>query len=193
MDNELNPKESLKVIDQMIAQAKYRSHPSEGLITLSWGFLTMLAALLHWYLAVVQNAPYASMAWLLMLVGAVITAVMSIKMKREKPVKTYVDVQVGQIWLAFLASYAVLFFAVSASNVLFLPTVILLYGTAQWVHGSLLKFIPYQAGAVVFWLASGVAFQLQQEQQLLILAAAVVLGFIVPGYLLRAKSSTHHV
>lgn len=193
MDNDFNAKESLKVIDQMIAQAKYRSHPSEGLITLSWGFLTMLAALLHWYLAVVQNVPYAPMAWLLMLVGAVITAVMNIKMKREKPVKTYVDVQVGQIWLAFLASYVVLFFAVSASNVLFLPIVILLYGTAQWVHGSLLKFIPYQAGAVVFWLASGVAFQLQLEQQLLILAAAVVLGFIVPGYLLRAKSKGYHV
>lgn len=193
MDNEFNAKESLKVIDQMIAQAKYRSHPSEGLVTLSWGFLTMLAALLHWYLAVVQNVPYAPAAWSLMLVGAVITAIMSRKMKREKPVKTYVDVQVGQIWLAFSVSFTVLFFALSPAHTLFLPAVILLYGAAQWVHGSLLKFAPYQAGAVVFWLASGVAFQLQQEQQLLILAAAVVLGFIVPGYLLRAKSQTYHV
>jgi hypothetical protein len=144
-------------------------------------------------LAVVQGASYAPAAWLLMIVGAVVTTAMSRKMKREKPVKTYVDVQVGQIWLAFSVSFAVLFFALSSGHSLFLPMVILLYGTAQWVHGSLLKFIPYQAGAVVFWLASGVAFQLQQEQQLLILAAAVVLGFIVPGYLLRAKSSTHHV
>lgn len=193
MENGFDVKQSLRVIDEMIAQAKHRSHPSEGFVTLLWGILTMSAALLHWYLAVVWEVSYAPVAWCLMIVGAAVTIALSRKMAREKPVKTYVDIQVGQIWLAFGVSFGVLFFALSPAHGLFLPIVVLLYGSAQWVHGSLLKFMPYKAGAVVFWLASGVAFQLLREQQLLVLAAAVVLGFIVPGYLLRAKSRAAHV
>lgn len=193
MEDEFNFKESLKVIDKMIAQAKYRSHPAEGFVTLFWGFLTMSAALLHWYLSVVKGLPYAPAAWMLMIVGAIVTTIANRKVKREKPVKTYIDVLIGQIWLAFMASFTVLFFALAPAHSLFLPTVILLYGSVQWVHGWLLKFTPYKVGAVTFWLASSMAFHLPQEQQLLILAAAVVVGFMVPGYLLHKKSLIQHV
>lgn len=193
MEKEFNYKDSLRVIDEMIAQAKHKSHPAEGFVTLFWGFLTMAAALLQWYMDVVMKLPYAPAAWFLMLIGAVVTIVLSKKVEKQKPVKTYVDILVGQVWLAFMVSFAVLFFALGPDQGRFLPTVILLYGSAQWVHGSLLKFKPYKAGAVAFWLASAAAFQVPQQQQLLILAAVVVLGFIVPGYLLRTKSLTSHV
>lgn len=193
MESEFNFKDSLKVIDEMIAQAKYRSHPVEGFVTLLWGLLTLSAALLHWYLSVVQEVSYAPAAWMLMIVGIVVTLALIRKLKREKPIKTYVDTLVGQIWLAFMVSFGVLFFALMPAHNLFLPMVILLYGSAQWVHGALLKFMPYKVGAVAFWLASGIAFHLPKEQQLLVLAAVVVLGFIVPGYLLHTKSRIRHV
>lgn len=189
MEKEFNYKESLQVIEGMIAQAKYRPGKIDGIITLLWGYLVMVAALLHWFLQVVAGVDYAPAAWLLMLVGATATGIFSRRAGRQKQVKTYVDVLIGQVWLAFLISFGVLFFALQPTHEHFLPAVMLLYGGGMWVHGSLIKFTPYRAGAVACWLGSALAFFLVPEQQLLVLAGTVVLGYIVPGHLLYAKTT----
>jgi hypothetical protein len=189
MEKEFNYKESLQVIEGMIAQAKYRPGKTDGLITLMWGYLVMAAALLHWFLEVVAEVDYAPAAWLLMLLGAAATGIFARRAGRQKRVKTYVDTLIAQVWLAFLVSFGVLFFALQPAHGHFLPAVMLLYGGGMWVHGSLIKFMPYRAGAVACWLGSALAFFLVQEQQLLVLAATVVLGYIVPGHLLYAKTA----
>ncbi|MEZ4930889.1 MAG: hypothetical protein R2788_02000 [Saprospiraceae bacterium] len=193
MEKEFNYKDSLQVIEGMIAQAKYRPGKTDGIITLMWGYLVMTAALLHWFLQVVMKVDYAPAAWFLMLVGAVATGVFKRKAEREKRVKTYVDTLIAQVWLAFVISFGVLFFAMQPTHVNFLPTVMLLYGGGMWVHGSLIKFKPYRAGAVACWLGSALAFFLVPEHQLLVLAGAVVFGYIVPGHLLYAKTSQSDV
>ena len=189
MGKEFNYKDSLEVIEGMIAQAKYRPGKTDSIITLMWGYLVAAAALLHWLLEVKAGVNYAPAAWLLMLVGAIATGIMSRKAGRQKQVKTYVDTLIVQVWTAFSISFGVLFFAMQPAHVLFLPMVMLLYGGGMWVHGSLIKFKPYQAGAGACWLGSALAFFLVPEQQLLVLAVTVVLGYIVPGYFLYAKTT----
>ena len=46
-------------------------------------------------------------------------------------------------------------------------------------------------GGIVNWLLSILAFFVAYEMQLLILALAVLLGYIVPSYLLRKKQAAH--
>lgn len=189
MEKEFNHKESLQVIEGMIAQAKYRPGKTDGIVTLMWGYLVAAAAMFHWFLQVVSGMDYAPAAWLLMLVGAVATGIFTRRAGRQKRVKTYVDTLIAQVWLAFLVSFGVLFFAMQPAHENFLPAVMLLYGGGMWVHGSLIKFAPYRAGAVACWLGSALAFFLVPELQLLVLAGTVVLGYIVPGHLLYAKSA----
>lgn len=193
MDKEFNYKESLKVIDEMIAQAKYRPRPADSAVTLLWGYLVGAAALLHWFLEVVIKAAYAPIAWLLIVAGGIATAVISRKSKRQQRVKTYVDTLISQVWIAFSICLLLLFFTMQPVDGHFLPVVMLLYGAGQWVYGALLKFAPLQAGATACWLGGALAFFLPQEQQLLALAAVVTLGYIVPGHLLSAKSRKPHV
>lgn len=193
MENEFNYKDSLKAIEEMIAQAKHRPGKADAAITLLWGYLVAAAALLHWYLETVLQAPYAPMAWLLMLVGAVVTPILSWQTKKIRRVKTFIDNLIVQLWIAFGVSFVVLSAAMGSADPHFLPTVMLLYGATMWVHGALLKFVPYQVGAVACWLGSILAFGLAPEQQLLVLAGVMIPGYLIPGHLLYAKTASTHV
>lgn len=193
MDSEFNVKESLRVIDQMIDRAKFRPSREDSLITMLWGYLVLFAALLHWALQELADSPYAPAAWLLMVPGIIATVVLSIKARKKKRVKSYVDDLVGQVWTAFSVAFILLFFFMSANDAHFLPVVLLLYGISLWLQGRLIRFSAYQVGAVCCWVAGAVAFLLDTTDQLLVLAAAVVLGYIIPGHMLAAKTRRENV
>lgn len=188
MNGDFDVKESLRVIDQMIDRAKFRPSREDSLITMMWGYLVFFAALLHWVLQEWIGSPYAPAAWLLMVPGIIATVLLSIKARKKKRVKTYVDDLVGQVWTAFSVAFILLFFFMSAADAHFLPVVLLLYGISLWLQGRLIRFSAYQVGAVCCWVAGAVAFLLNTTDQLLVLAAAVVLGYIIPGHMLAAKT-----
>lgn len=192
-EQDFNYKDSLKLIDRMIAQVKYRPGPTDGIITLMWGYLVFTAALLHWVLEVIARVEYAPASWCLMIVGAIATMVISRRARRKQRAKTYIDMMITQVWLAFSISFALLFVAMQPYEEHFLPSVMLLYGLSTWMHGSLIRYRPYRLGAIASWLGSALAFWLSPEEQLLVLAAAVVLGYIIPGHLLYAKTRTTDV
>ena len=193
MDSEFNVKESLRVIDQMIDRAKFRPSGEDSLITMLWGYLVFFAAILHWALQELFSSPYAPAAWLLMFPGIVATVVLSIKARKKKRVKSYVDDLVGQVWTTFSVAFILLFFFMGAADAHFLPVVLLLYGISLWMQGRLIRFPAYQAGAVCCWVAGAVAFLLDTTDQLLVLAVAVVLGYIIPGHMLAAKTRREDV
>jgi hypothetical protein len=193
MENEFSYKDSLKAIEAMIAQAKHRPGKADAVMTLLWGYLVAAAALLHWYLETVVHTPNAPMAWMLMLAGAVVTSIVSWKTQQHQRVKTFIDNLIVQLWIAFGVSFVVLCVAMGPPSPHFLPSVMLLYGGTMWVHGALLKFVPYQIGAVACWLGSALAFWLPPEQQLLVLAGVMIPGYLIPGHLLYAKTASTHV
>jgi hypothetical protein len=189
MDKKFNKEDSLKLIEGMIAEARFKPRKMDSLLTLQWGYLVMTAALLHWYLETVARVDYAPAAWLLMLLGMITTSIIASKYRQDNKVKTYIDNLIKQVWIAFGISFVTLVFAIEPNHQYFLPVVMLLYGVAMWMQGSLLKFIPYKAGAFACWLGSAFAFGLSPEQQLIVLAGTAILGYIIPGHLLFAKIS----
>lgn len=193
MKDQFTREDSLRVINKMIAQAKRRPSAADGIHTLIWGYLVLVAALLHWRILMTMQSDKAPFVWLLMLVGLAMSAIVGRKTKKTSKVKTYVDASIRQLWIGAGIVFALLFFGVQPDASLFLPLMIALYGFAMWVQGALLKYRPYQAGAIASWLCSGVAFLLPTEHQLLALAGSVLLGYIVPGHLLYHKTSGDHV
>ena len=67
------------------------------------------------------------------------------------------------------------------------PLVMLIYGIWLFISGGALKFRPLIIGGIVNWLLGITAFFFAFEMQLLILALAVLLGYIIPGHLLKRK------
>ncbi len=188
METKFNAEESLKIIDRMIAEARYRPSKAESTITMLWGYLVMFAALLHWALDAFVSWKYAPLAWLLMIPGVVATIVMRIKMQKQNRVRTYVDDLSAQVWLTFTVAFVILYIFMQPNTPEFLPVILLLYGICMWMQGSLIRFNPYKWGAVFCWAGGAVAFLLTVQNQLLVLALSVVLGYIIPGHMLSAKT-----
>jgi hypothetical protein len=68
------------------------------------------------------------------------------------------------------------------------PVFLALYGIPTFLSGIILRFIPLKAGGICCWILCMLAIFLRYDHQLLLLGLAVLLAWIIPGYLLRAKS-----
>lgn len=65
--------------------------------------------------------------------------------------------------------------------------ILLLYGMPTFLSGKILRFTPLVVGGMCCWILSLVSAYLPYEYQILCLAFAVIVAWIVPGYLLRKR------
>jgi hypothetical protein len=186
--------ESLAIIRQMIQTAK-EAHSERGEGWLLWGWLLFIASTLSVIFSYAGMMQYVSYVWngmLIVVFGGFILELI-IKPKREE-VKTYIQVLLDRISIGFFISL----FCLIAASILFnnvAPTdftfpfgyYYILYGFYMFIHGSALHFRPLIIGACVNW-AAGVAMFVVTEfkYDMMISAAAILVGYLIPGYLLRA-------
>ena len=67
--------------------------------------------------------------------------------------------------------------------------VMMVYGFWLFISGGALKFKPLIIGGVINWVLAAFSFFIGFEQQLITLALAVLLGYIIPGHMLKNKFS----
>ena len=190
MDKEnLSAQESLLVIQTMIAKTKTQLGDN-SIYFLLWGWLVFIGCLLQYFLMVVVEYPHHYYAWFIMLIGVVFSIVYSIRYKRQQKVKTYVSDSMGILWTGMSISFLALCFILSQVgwNYAF-PIYILFYATGTYISGGILQFKPLQWGGMACWiLAVGASF-VSYQNQILFSAAAILVSYLIPGYLLRSKSA----
>jgi len=178
-------KEQLAIIEEMIAQSKLKI--SEGSIFyLLWGWLVVIAASINYGLLMYTDFVHHYLAWpILMTLGGIVSAIIGQKHENKSGVKTYVDRAITYLWSGFTISLiAILISMVKFGVEVVYPTVILLYGLGTFVSGGILKFKPLIFGAIWCWILGSIAVYLSFPNQLLVLIAAILGSYIVPGYLL---------
>ncbi len=190
----LNPQESLRVIRETIDLAK--SHLSEnGFHFLLWGWLVTATCLVDYYLAVIARYPGHPLAWISMaLIG--VPASLMYEWRREKkepltanPVREWY----GRVWLAFGISLILVTVLSVPAHLSPVPFILVLVGFATFVSGSLLRFRPLLWGSAAAWVGAVVCLYLAPNEHLLVQAAAIVAGYLVPGYWLNIRARSRHV
>jgi hypothetical protein len=186
-ENTLTEKESLALISKMIQSAK-TSIRDDGIFYLLWGWAVFIAALSQFFL-LQSGFGYPWIGWaILMPLCAVV--VMLIGWKRDKAgpkVRTFVGDFLGHLWMAFGVSLFIVLFMGNVDQDNVYPIVIILYGIGTYVSGGALKFMPLKIGGIICWILAVATMWITFEYQLLILAAAVLLAYIIPGYLLSKR------
>src|SRR4051812_6512110 len=187
MENqELKPEESLQLIELMIRSAQSNVEDS-SFYYLIWGWLVFIAATLQYVLMQMQYEN-SFIGWaVFMPLGAVITILYSRKHKSKQGVKTYIDKLMNYVLLAYLISLFIVLFFMSKLQLSTYPMVMMVYGIWLFISGGALKFRPLIFGAIINWILTVVAFFSPFETQLLLLAVAVLLGYIIPGHMLQSK------
>ena len=183
----MSESESWTTIQRMIAEAR-QNFQDDGYFYLLWGWLVLAASTTHYLLLTFTEFAHPYAAWLLMLVGIGAT-LWRIKKYRQQPVKTYVGNLMQSLWLAIFVGIMIAL-AVGGIKTGFqvaYPVILLLYGIGTFVSGRLFHFVPLVLGGIGCWLIATVAYFVPFSTQLLLLALATVISYIIPGHLLKAQ------
>lgn len=184
-DKPLTGPESLLLIQQMIRAAK-EDLSDNSFDFLLWGWLVLVATLLHYGLLQLHyDKPW--IAWpVLMGLGSVAAFANGIRRGRRERVRTAQGDFMTYLW----AGFGVMMLMLIGSGAAYgwdkaYPLIIGLYGLGTFATGGALRFRPLVLGGAACWLLATVAFRVAFDGQLLLVAAAVLVAYIVPGHLLR--------
>lgn len=191
-DKELSPQQSLDLIQQMIGRARKR-YTDNSYYFLLWGWITLFASLFHYVTATYTTFEYPFAGWSLTFVGAVLSMIKGRKQGKTAKVHNYTDKMYGWLW----ASLGVAMFSIVFNGQLIqwntIPFILLLAGVGTSVSGAMMNFQPLRIGSIVFWLLALAAFRVDPNQQMLLMAAGVAFGYLVPGYIMKSNSKKHGV
>jgi hypothetical protein len=67
------------------------------------------------------------------------------------------------------------------------PIMLATYGMPIFLSGVILRFLPLILGGIGCWVLSTISPIVGYEYQLLLVPAAMLIAWIIPGYLLRKK------
>ena len=185
MENNFSPEESLRVIQSMIDKTR-TSVADNSFYFLLWGWLVFIAALLQYILVVFVRTPLNGMAWNLMFIGFIVSIIRGAK-KEQRRVRTYIDEGLGNIWICIVVLQILIVFIFfkrgdwENSYVFF----VLSYSTGCFLTGRLLKFAPLVWGAFTSWAIVILMIFADAPANMLLTSAAVLVSYIIPGYLLR--------
>lgn len=183
-----SPKDSLLLIDQMISQAKNRISEN-GFLYLLWGWVILFCSVGHFILIQTQLIANPEIIWATCWIAVIFQVIYLIKNKKKETVKTYSDQIIDYIWISFGICMFIVSIAMSRNDGWkhLYPMYLMLYGIPTFLSGVVMRFLPLRAGGVICWLLSVSAIFISPLYALLLLGAAVVAAWIVPGYLLRKK------
>jgi len=181
----MSSEESLNIIRTMIESTK-QDLRDNGSWFLLWGWLVFFACVIHFSLMKL-GFDQPSLAWMLMPLGGVISIFKGIKEDKQQKVKTHIDEFMKYVLIAFMVSLFIVLGFMSKLELYTYPMVMMVYGIWLFVSGGVIQFRPLQIGGVINWLLAILTFFVGFEMQLVLLAAAVLLGYIIPGYILRSR------
>lgn len=188
-ERSINPAESLSIIQDMISRAQ-KNYSIDSFYYIMWGWLTFAAATLSYVLLPVLKEN-TGLVWLLMPLGGIISYLYGRKQSKHQKAKTHLESHVSQVWLTLgLAIITVVISVFMGVNLEIMPTFILLYGIGIFCTGRIIRFVPMMIGGALcfplFLLCGYFTFN-YGEYQFLVVALAILVSYIIPGHLLRAK------
>ncbi len=183
-EKNITEQESLVIIQQMMNKTKEQLFDNSNLFLL-WGFAAFICTVTQ-YILIKTNIQNSEAVWIAMPIIAVIHIYIVIKQRSKIKVQTYNGNAISALWTAIgFAFISIVFFASQKINIL--PTIILLYAIGTFVTGKIIDFKPLViGGSISFLLSIAIAF-IKDENQLLIMAAAILISYIIPGFLLKKE------
>jgi hypothetical protein len=187
-EQELSGEKSFEIIQQMIRNAK-TNFTDNGHGWLLWGSMIFLASLSTYFL-IEFDYPNLFLGWNIFGCIAIILLIYSMIRPTRQPVRSYVSDILRYVDIGFTVCLFVIIFSI---NVAVSPNsgfgyLLMIYAFLMLIQSGALKFKPLLYGAIVNWLgALAIFINTEFKYDMLISAAAVFIGYIIPGLILRAQ------
>ena len=187
-DKKISAQESLQLIEGMIQKAQNK-FVENGTLYLLWGWVVLFCAITQYILIIYTNYSKPEIVWSLTWLVVIFQIFYLSKQEKNKTVKTYTDELIGYVWMVFGFTMLIVGFILGKNNswTSLYPIIIGLYGMPTFLSGAIMKFKPLKIGAICCWFLAIFAVFVPLQYSLLLIAVAVIVAWIVLGYLLRKK------
>ena len=190
-EEKFSPEQSLHLIGSMINRAKARFNEN-GHLYLIWGWAVFICSLTQFILMYYVQVAEHYFVWMAMWLVFIYQMIYISRRKKNEKVKTYTDEIISVVWITFVVLmflFGFLFGRILGNEYYHFinPGFLALYGMPTVLSGAILRFPPLVFGGMFCWALAIVSAFIPYEFQLLLLAAAVMGAWIIPGYLLRNK------
>lgn len=188
MHRDLTPAESLKVIENMIQQAKQSFHRMSFYFLL-WGGLLTLATLFEFVMSLAGHA-YGWLGWpVIGVLGGVLSLNYGARETKRQGGETMMDRVLQWLWFGFIVTMVIMNVCAVAAQQNPGPTVTILTGLPTFVTGAIMRFKPLLIGGVLFWCIGAISFFVPGTMGALLFAVAMFVGYIVPGLMLKRQEN----
>ncbi len=191
-ENNFSPQQSLQLIESMINRAKDK-YAEDGSMYLMWGWLVFICSLLQFLLLHVFQYEYHYIVWLVTIPFFIYQYFYVSKKQRQQKVVTYTDSIVGYVWITFAIVIILLGFIVGLLTTgeyytHIIHILLAIYGMPVFLTGVIVRFKPLTIGGIACWILCIIScFITIYDYQFLLIPVAMLVAWIIPGYLLRAK------
>ncbi len=184
-EQNINPEQSMQIIQNMIRRAQ-NNLSENGFLFIFWGWLVFLSAGAFYYLTVTGfEKPWY--AWYTMPLGGIFTMFYTMRQKKKERVRSYIDDYMAFVWSAFGICMIITLVMGYKLQINCYPIVIMLYATATFITGGIIRFTPLIICGAASYVISVSAFFVNFETQILLLALSVMVSYIIPGHWMQIK------
>ena len=191
----LNEKESLELISQMIRSSRQKLEDGNGIPFLIWGYTTFFVSLAVFFCINTTGDYHYHYLWFLIPVIGSIGMFVSkrSKTKHSGHAKNFIERVIGNIWMvigiaAFLISVGAFFVRIPI-----LPLMLLLMGIGTALTGLAIKFKPVIISGFIGMASCVVPFVLKGNEEILVFGVIYLIMMVVPGHILNYKGRKKHV
>ena len=189
----LTPEESFSIINKAIANFKL-NYKETAKVFLLWGWVLAIASFSNFIIIKILYSREASIGFLslcnwavFLLIGSIIMLFMERKLNKDKKVFSYLESYFKNLWTVTAASFIIATFLCIKLEINPPPIMLLIAGMATTTSGLLIKYRPVIIGGLAFFIFSLAATFVSNEYISLIVFAAIICGYLIPGYSLKSS------
>jgi len=178
------PEESVKIIDKMMQLPRHSVKEGYWYFFL-FGILVIIASLGH-LIFLQSNYPQGSAIWSILFIGGIVAAIKSIKDEKNNKAQPVIY---SLVWLAVSFTYVTVLLGTATLHgnayLLINPIVFSLAAGATFLSGKMMQFKPFVWGGLLMWLIAIIQLFVGIEIQLVLNIVSVIVGYLLPAYLLK--------
>jgi hypothetical protein len=180
----LSAQQSLDLITTMIRQAQGKVS-GNSFYFLLWGWCIAFANFGMYSLIRFTDYPYPYAVWLITIPAWIFTMIYSVRHRNSGGTQSHLDRIYMWLWIGMgISVFPVCAFGhVIGWNIN--PVILLMAAMPTFVSGTIIRFKPLLIGGICFWIGGAVCFMVSPVDQYLVGGIVIMLGYLVPGYLLR--------
>ncbi len=188
-EKDLTHTESLELITRMIGQAKSNFSKGGSYYFLLWGWVILLANLGHYIMDKfdIYDKPY--LIWFITLPAIILTMTHTRKREMKQLIVGHLERMYGQVWMAVGVGIVITLIFMSNLSYNHNAVIMILAAIGTYVSGNLLRFGPLMMGGGILALTAVVCFMVPMVDQYFVAACGILVGYLIPGYILKRKEN----